>query len=122
MRRPRGAGCAPTGRLNYDDSRAIATRLVGLRQLTALDRAYTGVFYTGAFAVSFEMATIFDDARNLLRRLRFGGYLALGEGATQFLIGSAALALLRVGAAVWSLRWRSMARTRRFDPTAAQTQ
>lgn len=84
------------------------------RRLMALVEAVEGrwpqLFYAAAFALSFEIAMLFDDVRNLARNavhaLRHAGYLGADRGAALFLVsgmivlGVAACAAL----ALWMLR------------------
>ncbi len=88
--------------------------------LLAAESRLPGLFYAAAFALSYEMAMIFDDLRNVVRgavrALRFAGYLTLGEGAALFLVGGGALAVLVVGWMVVTVG-RCVRRHRR-SPTA----
>lgn len=77
--------------------------------ITALERRHPQVFYAAAFALSFEVAVIFDDLRHLVRGVvhlaRIAGFSALGEGAALFLIGGFLVALAAAAYALSSV-WR----------------
>ena len=82
------------------------------RPALAAEQRHPAAFYAAAFALSYEMATIFDDVRNLVRGavrgLKFSGYVAIGESKALFLIGAAVLA----GAA---LVWAAVAAVKRGE-------
>lgn len=82
------------------------------RLIDALIRRAPGLFYAGAFAVTLELALVFDDlrdgARAFVRLLRHYG-LRLGEDVGLFALGLVALLMLIV-IALWGYRWASAQR------------
>ena len=79
------------------------------------ERRWPQVFYAAGFLLSFEMAVMFDDIRDLVRGttrvLRQAGYFGVGEGEALFLIGGTLLALIAI-ASVAVFAWRLSRRGR----------
>ena len=94
-------GIAVAAAVNVDVVRRPVGRLVD----TLIHRA-PGLFYAGAFAVTLELALVFDDvrdgARSFVRLLRHYG-VGLGENIGLFGFGLVALLML-VGFGLWRYR------------------
>ncbi len=87
---------------------ALGRRIMG--PLSALEARRPGLFYAAAFAMAFEMATMFDDVRALGRAgVRWLRHAGIGPGAVLLLLAGAFLFALS------ALAWIAVHRRRRAD-------
>jgi undecaprenyl-diphosphatase len=79
-----------------------------MQPIALLEQRRPQVFYAAAFAISFEMANIFDDVRDLLRaalhEAHAGGYSAIGKEGVLLLICGLSATLAGLGLLVASRR------------------
>jgi membrane-associated phospholipid phosphatase len=79
--------------------------------MLAAERRHQAAFYAAAFALSYEMAMIFDDVRNVVRgavrAAKFAGYVAINEGMALFVVGAVVLLAVALGwgAVLTARRW-----------------
>jgi undecaprenyl-diphosphatase len=82
-----------------------------MEPITLLEQRRPQVFYAVAFALSFEMANIFDDVRDLMRaalhEVHVGGYSAIGEDGALLLLCGVSATLAGLALLLKSRRRRS---------------
>ena len=89
--------------------RALGQRV--MKPIALLEQRRPQLFYAAAFALSFEMANIFDDIRNLVRaslhEVHVGGYSAIAEEGALLLLCGAVATLAGLGLLLASRRRRA---------------
>jgi len=84
-----------------------------MARVSRWEQARPDLFYGVAFAISFELAMMFEDVRDLVRAmthaLRRAGFIAMGEGTALFVLAAAGLVLVAAAASVVMLLRRRRA-------------